>query len=81
MQIERFETNNDSINSLMLGAKVGQVMQAHVPINVSCSSDLTDYISAFLIVLENITTLVMEFGMLKVMIHNIGYLRWRPEYV
>ena len=28
---------------------VGQVMQAHVPINVSCSSDLTNYIAAFLI--------------------------------
>ena len=40
---------NDSINALMLGVEVGQVVQAHVPITVSCSSDLTNYIVAFLI--------------------------------
>lgn len=49
VQIEFFENNNDSINSLMLGVEVGQVMQAHVPVKVPCKSDLTDYIAAFLI--------------------------------
>ena len=49
VQIEFFQNNNDSINSLMLGAEVGQVVQAHVPITVQCTSDLTDYIAAFLI--------------------------------
>ena len=49
VQIEFFRNNNDSINSLMLGAQVGQVVQAHVPIQVPCTSDLTDYIAAFLI--------------------------------
>ena len=49
IQMEFFEPNNDSINALMLGVEVGQVVQAHVPINVSCSSDLTDYIAAFLV--------------------------------
>ena len=48
-QIEYFEASNSSIQSLLLGASVGQVMQAHVPINVKCTSDLTDYIAAFLI--------------------------------
>ena len=49
VQIEYFAPDNNSINSLILGAKVGQVMQAHVSINVSCTGDLTDYIAAFLI--------------------------------
>ena len=43
VQIEYFNLGNNSINSLMLGAKVGQVMQAHVPVNVPCTGDLTDY--------------------------------------
>ena len=47
--IEFFQPNNDSINVLMLGAEVAQVVQAHALINVSCSIDLTDYIAAFLI--------------------------------
>lgn len=49
VQIEFFEAKNDSIISLMLGAKLGQVVQAHVPVRVKCSSDLTDYIATFLI--------------------------------
>ena len=49
VQIEFFTADNRSINSLMLGASVGQVMQAHVPVNVPCTGDLTDYIAAFLI--------------------------------
>ena len=48
-QIEQFEASNSSIQSLLLGTSVGQVMQAHVPISVRCTSDLTDYIAAFLI--------------------------------
>lgn len=48
--IEYFVPNNDSILSLMLGAQVGQVIEAHVPIYVNCStSDLTDCLAAFLI--------------------------------
>ena len=49
VQLEYFTADNKSINSLMLGASVGQVMQAHVPVSVPCTSDLTDYIAAFLI--------------------------------
>ena len=49
VQIESFQNNNESITSLMLGSQVGQVVQAHVPVSVSCTSDLTDYIAAFLI--------------------------------
>ena len=49
VQIEGFRASNNSIQSLLLGAQVGQVMQAHVPVNVPCSGDLTDYIAAFLI--------------------------------
>ena len=49
VQIEFFGANNNSINSLLLGIKTGQVVQAHVPVGVSCSSDLTDWIAAFLI--------------------------------
>ena len=49
VQIEFFTPDNKSINSLMLGAQAGQIMQAHVPRNVSCTGDLTDYMAAFLI--------------------------------
>ena len=49
VQIESFSPSNGSIENLMLGAKVGQVVQAHVPVKVECNSDLTDYIAAFLI--------------------------------
>ena len=49
VQIEVFKPNNDSINSLILGAEVGQVVQAHVPVKVPCSGDLTNYMAAFLI--------------------------------
>ena len=48
-QIEYFYNSNDSIKWLMAGANLGKVVQAHVPVNVSCTSDLTDYIAAFLI--------------------------------
>lgn len=49
VQIESFEAKNDSIVSLMLGAELGQVVQAHVPVKIKCTSDITDYIAAFLI--------------------------------
>ena len=49
VQIEVFKASNSSIQSLLLGAEVGQVVQAHVPVKVSCTSDLTDYIAAFLV--------------------------------
>ena len=49
VQLEFFRSHNNSINDLMFGAKAGQVMQAHVPVMVPCTRDLTDYIAAFLI--------------------------------
>ena len=49
VQIENFGATNNSIQSLLLGAQVGQVIQAHVPVKVKCTSDLTDYMAAFLI--------------------------------
>ena len=49
VQMQKFNPTNRSIQSLLLGAEVGQVMQAHVPVDVPCTSDLTDYIAAFLI--------------------------------
>ena len=49
VQIEGFRASNGSIESLLLGSKAGQVMQAHVPVGVPCASDLTNYIAAFLI--------------------------------
>jgi hypothetical protein len=47
VQIESFRATNNSIQSLLLGAKVGQVMQAHIP--APCTGDLTNYMAAFLI--------------------------------
>ena len=49
VRIEFFEANNRSIGLLTRGLSAGQVMQAHVPVTVPCTSDLTDYIAAFLI--------------------------------
>ena len=49
VQIENFGATNNSIQSLLLGAQVGQVIQAHVPVKVKCTSDLTNYMAAFLI--------------------------------
>ena len=51
VQIEFFEPNNDSINSLMEGVKNGKVMQAHIGLrkNNSCKGDITNTLAAFLI--------------------------------
>ena len=49
VQIEFFEANNNSINDLMEGVKNGKVMQAHVPVGIDCTGDLTKYMAAFLI--------------------------------
>ena len=49
VQIESFAASNGSIENLLLGAEAGQVVQAHVPVRVPCTSDLTNYIAAFLI--------------------------------
>uniref|UniRef100_A0A1X7VF50 Uncharacterized protein n=1 Tax=Amphimedon queenslandica TaxID=400682 RepID=A0A1X7VF50_AMPQE len=49
IQIEFFAPNNASIVELMLGATVGQVIQAHVPVKEDCAGDLTNYMAAFLI--------------------------------
>ena len=51
VQIERFAANNASINALMLGVKLGKVMQAHMedlPPN-GCKGDITNHLAAFLI--------------------------------
>ena len=47
VQIEGFRASNNSIQALLLGAEVGQVMQAHIP--APCTGDLTNYMAAFLI--------------------------------
>ena len=49
VQIEFFSPSNNSIVELMLGATVGQVVQAHVPVSQNCHEDLTNYMAAFLI--------------------------------
>ena len=49
VQIEVFTPSNRSIVELMLGATVGQVTQAHVPVKEACTGDLTNYMAAFLI--------------------------------
>ena len=51
VQIEFFESNNDSINNLMEGVKNGKVMQAHVGLskNNNCKGDITNTLAAFLI--------------------------------
>ena len=49
VQIELSRPLNFSIDELLLGEFAHQVIQAHVPISVPCSSDLTDFIAAFLI--------------------------------
>ena len=54
VQIEFFTASNDSIENLLLGAEAGQVVQAHVPVRVPCTSDLTDYIAAFLEIMHTL---------------------------
>ena len=78
VQIEFFAANNDSINSLMIGANVGQVMQTHVPITVPCSSDLTDYVAAFLIGAGKYS--YFGCGSWSAEGNDTLPLTWRPEY-
>lgn len=78
VQIEFFTPNNDSITSLRLGAKVSQVVQAHVPINTSCSSDLTDHIAAFLIGAGEYA--YFGCGGWRAKGDDTRPLTWRPEY-
>ena len=77
-QIEQFRATNNSIQALLLGTSVGQVMQAHVPISVKCTSDLTDYIAAFLIGADEYSYFgcgnwLSEGG-------DTEPFTWRPEY-
>ena len=79
VQIEYFRPDNDSINALILGASVGQYVQAHVPISVSCSSDLTDYIAAFLIGAGELYS-YFGCGTWNATGNDTSPLTWRPEY-
>ena len=78
VQMEMFGANNDSINSLLLGTKVGQVIQAHVPERVPCSSDLTDYIATFLIGAGEYC--YFGCGNWTAKGEETEPLTWRPEY-
>ena len=78
VQIEFFEASNSNIQSLLLGAEVGQVMQAHVPVGVSCTSDLTDYIAAFLIGAGEYA--YFGCGNWNAEGDDTKPLTWRPEY-
>ena len=78
VQIEFFEASNSSIQSLQLGVTVGQVMQAHAPISVSCTSDLTDYIAAFLIGAGEYC--YFGCGNWNSIGDDTEPLTWRPEY-
>ncbi len=49
----------------MHGTEAGQVIQAHVPVDIPCTGDLTDYIAAFLI---GAAILGVAIGTLTVMI-------------
>ena len=78
VQIEYFRVNNDTINELMLGVNVGQVVQAHVPIFVPCTSDLTDYMAAFLIGAGKYS--YFGCGIWSIEGDNPKGVTWRPEY-
>ncbi len=49
IQIEFFAAKNDSINDLMEGVRNGKVVQAHVPVGIDCTGDVSNYMAAFLI--------------------------------
>ena len=76
VQIEGFRASNNSIQSLLLGAEVGQVMQAHVP--AACTGDLTDYIAAFLIGAGEYA--YFGCGHWSANGDDTTPLTWRPEY-
>ena len=78
VQIEFFSPSNSSIEELILGAEVGQVVQAHVPVGVKCSSDLTDYIAAFLIGAGEYS--YFGCGHWNVEGDDTSPLTWRAEY-
>lgn len=78
VQNECFYPSNDSINSHMLGVQVGQVYQARVPVVVSCSTDLTDYIAAFLIGAEKYSYFGCGLGF--TVGNDTAGVVWLPEY-
>ena len=78
VQIEFFRAENDSIIELMLGVSAGQVIQAHVPIFVPCSSDLTDFIAAFLIGAGEYS--YFGCGHWNSTASDMSPFTWRPEY-
>ena len=77
-QMEYFKPDNDSINALILGAHIGQVVQAHVPITESCLGDLTDYLAAFLIGAGKYA--YFGCGMWSSSGTDTRPFTWRPEY-
>ena len=78
VQIEVFRPDNNSINELLSGLSTGQVVQAHVPTNVPCSSDLTDHIAAFLIGAGKYY--YFGCGNWNATGDDTRPLTWRPEY-
>ena len=78
VQMEYFQPNNDSINELMLGVTNGKVMQAHVPVQVDCTGDLTNYLAAFLIGAGDYS--YFGCGMWRTMGDDKTAMTWKPEY-
>ena len=78
VQIENFSATNNSIQSLLLGAQVGQVIQAHVPVKIKCTSDLTDYMATFLIGAGEYA--YFGCGDWNVAGDDTTPLTWHPEY-
>ena len=78
VQIEFFHPNNDSINELMLGVTNGKVMQAHVPVQVDCTGDLTNYLAAFLIGAGDYS--YFGCGKWNTIRDDKTAMTWKPEY-
>ena len=78
IQIEFFSANNNSINELILGVANGKVVQAHVPVSVDCTGDLTNYMAAFLIGAGKYS--YFGCGKWNSVNDDTKALTWRPEY-
>uniref|UniRef100_A0A1X7SV76 Uncharacterized protein n=1 Tax=Amphimedon queenslandica TaxID=400682 RepID=A0A1X7SV76_AMPQE len=78
VQIEYFYAGNASIVELMLGATVGQVTQAHVPVTEDCTGDLTNYMAAFLIGAGKYC--YFGCGLWNTQNDDKSAFLWKPEY-
>lgn len=78
VQIEFFVADNDSINALMVGVQNGEVVQAHVPVNVPCRGDLTSYIAAFLVAAGKYS--YFGCGNWNTVGNDTTAFYWHPEY-